>query len=231
MTAQSKYEKLAERIAERSQASRERLRAVRNDAKSQAMILREAARNGHAVIQQREKIRQVVDYGIPGFVPTPLPVVDLMISKAEIKAGMTALEPSAGAGHIARPLRQLEVELTLVEWNHYLCDLLRLDGFSPIEMDFLAWQSKQRFDRILMNPPFERLQDIDHVLHANKFLAADGIQVAIMSAGPFFRTDRKAVAFREWLKGRGEAEALPDKIFSLSERPTGVKTYLVKIHG
>ena len=53
--------------------------------------------------------------------------------------------------------------------------------------------------------------------------------VAIMGAGAFFRNDRKAVAFRAWLSGRGEASPLPDKIFLVSERPTGVKTYLVRI--
>ena len=60
-------------------------------------------------------------------------------------------------------------------------------------------------------------------------LASAGKMVAIMGAGAFFRNAKKAVAFRQWLAGRVDAEPLPDKIFLASERPTGVKTYLVRI--
>lgn len=126
-------------------------------------------------------------------------------------------------------VRALGCEVTLIERNHHLCEILRAEGFAPIYADFLEWGTEQRFDRILMNPPFEKLQDIAHVLHANKFLKDGGIQVAIMGAGAFFRQDRKAREFRERLEGRGTFEKLPSGTFDISERPTGVETYLVKI--
>ena len=53
------------------------------------------------------------------------------------------------------------------------------------------------YDRVVMNPPFDRERDIDHVIHALKFLAPEGVLVAIMSAGTEFRETRKSVAFRE----------------------------------
>ena len=53
-----------------------------------------------------------------------------------------------------------------------------------------------------------------------------------MSDGPFFRSDRKAEAFREWLDELGgESEQLPEDAFSGSDafRKTGVRTRIVQI--
>lgn len=49
-----------------------------------------------------------------------------------------------------------------------------------------------------MNPPFERGQDVDHILHAYPMLAPKGILTAIVSAGVFHRKDNKARGFRSF---------------------------------
>src|SRR3546814_16038496 len=69
---------------------------------------------------------------------------------------------------------------------------------SVFAMDFLALTPDLigSFDRIIMNPPFDRGRDIDHVNHAIEFLAPGGILVAIMSAGPECKSDATAAAFR-----------------------------------
>ena len=38
-----------------------------------------------------------------------------------------------------------------------------------------------KYDRILMNPPFEKLQDIDHVRHCFDQLKEGGVLVAVMA--------------------------------------------------
>ena len=53
------------------------------------------------------------------------------------------------------------------------------------------------FDRILMNPPFEKFQDIEHVRRAYTFLKPGGRLVAIMGNGAFFRQEKKAEQFRD----------------------------------
>ena len=58
------------------------------------------------------------------------------------------------------------------------------------------------YDRIFMNPPFDRERDIDHVMHALRFLKPDGYLVAIMSAGTEFRDTKKAVSFRALMAER-----------------------------
>jgi hypothetical protein len=47
-----------------------------------------------------------------------------------------------------------------------------------------------------MNPPFDRGRDIDHALHALKFLKPGARLHAVMSASTEFRQDAKATAFR-----------------------------------
>ena len=86
------------------------------------------------------------------------------------------------------------------------------------------------YDRVLMNPPFEHGADIEHVRHAHSLLAEEGTVVAVMSEGPFFRSDRKAQDFRDWLNQVGaNSEELPDDAFKGSDafRETGVRTRLV----
>jgi hypothetical protein len=79
-----------------------------------------------------------------------------------------------------------------------------------------------------MNPPFEHLQDIDHVRHAYEFLAPDGRLVSIMGEGPFFRQDHKAAEFRDWLESRGGwSERLPESSFQASG--TGVNARIVVV--
>lgn len=224
------YTEIAAQVAARARERDERLQGFAASSHRLARTLKDVAREGRVEVQRREEVREVISaIRIPGFFPTPRPVIELMLEMAEVKSGMEVLEPEAGAGHIAVELRKLGCCLTLIERNYGLCEVLRKQGFDQICADFLEWTTEMRFDRIIMNPPFERLQDIDHVLHAHQFLAVGGVQVAIMGAGAFFRQDRKAAAFREWLDGRGEYERLLSGTFSDSDRPTGAETYIVTL--
>ena len=224
----SKYAALVQEVAARSRERQKRLREIYRDAKAESSALREMAQSGRIQVKRRDEIKEIVSWKIPEFVPTPTPLAKYVISIADIQPGMSVLEPQAGAGHIANEVPK-DADLTCVEINYHLAEVLRGKGYKTVYTDFLAWPSENKFDRILMNPPFENLVDIDHVMKAYNHLASAGKMVAIMGAGTFFRTDRKAVAFRAWLSSRGEDEPLPDKIFLAAERPTGMKTYLVRI--
>jgi len=80
---------------------------------------------------------------------------------------------------------------------------------------------------IIMNPPFEHAQDIQHVQHAYQFLAEGGTLVSIMSEGTFFREN--AQDFRGWLNElSGYDEDLPAGAFK--ESGTNVKTRIVVIN-
>jgi len=165
----------------------------------------------------------------PQLFPTPQPVIDLMIEKADIYSSHTVLEPSAGTGAIMREVLPLCMTVKGIELNFDLAHALQKRGFDVECRDFLEYRPSEKFGRILMNPPFEKGQDIDHVLHAfNNCLEEGGRLVAIMCAGPFFRQDKKSTAFREWFDYLGaEVEDLPPNSFEQSG--TGVNTKIVTI--
>ena len=67
-------------------------------------------------------------------------------------------------------------------------------SFALVAADFLTFvpEAEQRYDRIVMNPPFSRQRDIARVMHAWECLAPGGHVVAAMAAGASFRKDAVA---------------------------------------
>jgi phospholipid N-methyltransferase len=175
---------------------------------------------------------------IPGFFPTPGPVAEQLIALACIEPGQRILEPSAGSGNLIDAVRQCysDVQLFYCELNCFLLDLLREKYDGSPDVHFLGrdcleidpTNRKERFDRIIMNPPFEQGQEIDHVLHACRLLTPKGILTAIVSAGVFHRKDKKAEKFRSALeKSKAFVQQLPDDAFKSSG--TMVQCRLVRL--
>ncbi|MDC0935222.1 class I SAM-dependent methyltransferase, partial [Pirellulales bacterium] len=178
--------------------------------------------------------RELVGKDLPGFFPTPQSLVERLVEEAGLQSHHRVLEPSCGKGDIALAIRRAapEAHVTCVEMNRTLGDVLAAQGLDPVFGDFLQFHDPAGFDRVLMNPPFERGADIDHVKHAYELLRPGGRLLAIMSAGPFFRSDKKSEHFRAWLEEvAGVSEQLPEVSFRGVDafRHTGVRTRLVTI--
>lgn len=159
---------------------------------------------------------------------TPGPVIDLMLDYADIEDGQTILEPSAGTGAIANILRTQfpGSPLDVFELAYTLQGLLKEQGYKLRGSDFLETPAIPAYDRILMNPPFRKLADIDHVRKAYSLLRSRGKLVAIMGAGAFFNYQNKAKDFREWFEAlAGEVYDLPEDSFKNSG--TGVNAKLI----
>jgi hypothetical protein len=63
-----------------------------------------------------------------------------------------------------------------VEVISRLADICRAKGHLCDNLDILTLTTSQQFDRIIMNPPFEKGQDMAHVMHCfNNLLAPGGI--------------------------------------------------------
>ena len=164
---------------------------------------------------------------IPGYFPTPKVLVEKMIDYADIKEGQEVLEPSAGKGNIAAEIKAASpnAELSVIEFNSNLRDILSVKGFNVVGNDFL--EHTKKYDRIVMNPPFENFQDIDHVQHAFELLKPGGKLVAIMGAG-VKNSRKKAVEFRDWVENQGSyIEDLPEGSFKNGEVATGTSTVMV----
>ncbi len=179
-------------------------------------------------IKQME--RDLIGRNIPGYFPTPRPVVERMLELAQIEAERKVLEGSAGKGNIADLIREQHpgCYLSVIEINQSLREILIAKGHELIGNDFL--QHQEKYSYIVINPPFENGQDIEHVLHAYNLLYPGGRLVSIMCEGTFFRNDKKAIEFRNWFESvNGYEEKVTAGSFLQSERSTGVATRIVVI--
>ena len=159
-----------------------------------------------------------------GYFPTPEIIVKQMIELLELQQGNTTLEPSAGQGHIADflPKDNLIVGEILPENRH----VLQEKGYAIAIEDFLKSEG-MKVDRIIMNPPFEKQADIEHIMKAISCLNNGGILVSVMSSGVLFRNNKKTQQFRDDVLDYAEIIPLPEGSFK--ESGTMVNTILVKI--
>ncbi len=168
-----------------------------------------------------------------GYFPTPPEVVAVLLDLAEIEPGMTVVEPSAGQGAIADAVAAIvgKDNVYCTELLPDNCKVLLSKGYTGIDpygLDFTKAAPLPDHDRVVMNPPFERQQDIDHVLHAFRFLKPGGRLVSVMSAGVMFRENRKTVDFRQFVDDHGGYfQPLDEGAFKSSG--TMVNTVVVRI--
>lgn len=191
-------------------------------------------------IELQKRIENLVGTPIPGFFPTPPDVIETMLDIVDdhgIPSDARILEPSAGKGDIADALKERypNATLSVSEINRQLADILELKGYDVACYDFLGIDvdyDDDKFHAIVMNPPFEKGQDIDHVQHAYTWLETGGILVSIMSEGPFFREDKKALQFREWCSSLPmfESYKLDSGTFGKAFRSTQVATRIVVLY-
>lgn len=183
-----------------------------------------------------------------GFYPSPAAVAEVVVEAAESAAyGMAAavaasgrrlrvLEPSAGTGALVARLRSGPLGTAYVRGIEVQPDLatdLRARRLfdDVVCADFLLAAKDMEpdyFDVVVMNPPFDRERDIDHVNAAFGLLRPGGVLVAVMSAGSEFRETAKAVAFREKMRANGAKwRDLPAGSFS--EVGTNVNTLVLTV--
>jgi predicted RNA methylase len=161
---------------------------------------------------------------------TPDGLADEIVRLAEIDGDHMVLEPSAGTGQLVKAVnravgfRDGDIEAVEIQQRHMIA--LKASDCNPNCADFLTVEpAGERYDRVVMNPPFARQADIDHVMHAWSFLKPGGRLVAIMSTGWTFRTNQKSRDFQEFAQTHGEWWANDDGAFK--ESGTSVKTVTV----
>ena len=167
-----------------------------------------------------------------GFFPTPKTVIDRMIALVGgISESDFVLEPSAGTGNILMEIDKHTKNHVSIEYNVKRYEFLKECGYNTICYDFLRWESDDKFDIILMNPPFEKGQDIEHVTKALKHLKSDnqyGVLCSVMSGNFHNKNDKKHKLFMELISEYDyQIEQLDDKSFK--ESNTNVNCCLLTI--
>ncbi len=185
--------------------------------------------------EARERVDEIILTGeveVPkdefNYFPSPSAVVSRLVELAD-PSGLLVLEPSAGQGAIACACVDAGAAvdcIELMEENHQA--LLRAGLMKVTTADFLSVTPEPKYDRVVMNPPFAKQQDIKHVLHALKFLKPDGLLVSVMASSVTFRDNKLTQDFRDLIRERGgDIEALPEAAFKASG--TMVRTVIVTI--
>ena len=116
---------------------------------------------------------------------TPPELARRVVQRASVER-KTVLEPSAGHGALAEACVEAgSFSVNCMEIDQENWSVLKSKRFPAVCGDFLKVDPDKSFfpdyDRVVMNPPFSRNQDIKHVNHALKFLKPGGRLVAIMS--------------------------------------------------
>lgn len=169
-----------------------------------------------------------------GFFPTPDKAADTLIERSLLRhraedQRLMVLEPSAGTGQLAQRIAKTGATVHCVEYQPQLAAALQARGFKVICTDFLSVAPLPLYDRVVMNPPFDRERDIDHVMHALQFLKPDGVLIAIISAGTEWRETKKATAFRALMeKMNASWQDLPEGSFA--SVGTNVNTVILRVH-
>jgi hypothetical protein len=174
--------------------------------------------------------RGFVEVERDGFFPTPPAVVEAMLSLLTLPVSSPWLEPEAGEGHICRVAGDRawipDGSIHVCEKNDKRRDKLADAGYCVVGSDFLQFTPKTRYNTILMNPPFELQQDIDHTTHAwEQCLADGGEMVAVCASGVRFNSNKKGEAFRKLVGEFGYFFDLPEDSFK--DSGTRVNTCLV----
>lgn len=159
----------------------------------------------------------------PSLFPTPCDVAARMVEALGLFDGCSVLEPSAGTGALIDSLLLAGAEaysIHALDVNRGLCYRLRerlpalgmvtCADFGVSDLGYMG-----QFDRVIMNPPFEKGADVAHIRHALPMLKRGGVLVALHADGP-----RQAQA----LEGFEVVERLPSGTFS----GTGVRSVMVR---
>jgi len=142
-----------------------------------------------------DKMRQNLKDGIkvvvaPQLYPTPKWLAEKMADYLDIYSTATVLEPSAGTGALIDAVIECGEfhHIHAYELNYSLCQALQqkypTDTCLTSNCDFLSIAPHESYERIIMNPPFAKGDDIKHIKHALKFLKPDGNLVALCANGP-----------------------------------------------
>lgn len=162
-----------------------------------------------------------------GYFPTPPEIGKRMVEMLGLKPGDKVLEPSAGQGGLLDQLPK-GTHVTIGEILPENIQILKEKGYTVNFDNFLGVEIEE-INKVVMNPPFENQQDIEHVTRALKMLQPGGTLVSVMSPGIKFRDNKKTKDFLEMLDRDYVYEIIDLPEGSFKSSGTGVNTVLLKV--
>lgn len=182
---------------------------------------------------------------IEEFYPTPLYIINKMLSDVDFKTVNSVLEPSAGQGDIAKIVQQKMENLRKYDYgyshdNKYIADIdcieinpqlqyiLRGEKLRVIHDDFLTFETMKHYDLIVMNPPFSCGEK--HLLKALQMQEKGGRIVCLLNAETIKNTctNARKDLLRKLQEYNAKIEFIPDAFID-AERKTNVEIALIKV--
>lgn len=123
----------------------------------------------------------IVDYKTNQYYPTPKNIVNIMKEYIGDIDSLKILEPSAGMGNIAELFNNGNLDCIEKEQLNYI--ILKNKGLNVINGDFLLYNVIDKYDLIVMNPPYSNKQWKYHIEHALNAVKQTGSIYAILPSG------------------------------------------------
>ncbi len=160
------------------------------------------------------------------FFPTPKEIVKLAQEHLDVQPEDYILEPSAGKGDLVAGIPVNQVLCN--ELNEVLVRILSNKGYKVCLGDFESFSSVNKFDKIIMNPPFGNRMDAKHAIKAfNEHLKDGGTLVVIHSDGINTSSDKSSKEFQDLCKTYCNfKKVFNNKEFKNSGKGTNVTTCL-----
>lgn len=161
------------------------------------------------------------------FFATPQSLAEKIVSMANLMPEDSVLEPSAGQGALIKEINKKGIEPSYFEIMDINLEVLKENGIKGnfLGKDFLSFDSDEKFDKIIANPPFSKNQDIDHVMKMYSHLKKGGKLVSIMSKHWTFANDKKSKSFKDFVENNGHYETIDSGTFK--ESGTNIETTIV----
>lgn len=141
------------------------------------------------------------------FFETPAEVADWLVSLVgDIKPGDRILEPSAGRGAIVKAIKRVCPEATVDCYElmpENIGILAKVSGVVLVGDDFEKDEEVEFYSKIIANPPFNKNQDVRHVMKMYDHLLPGGCLASITSKHWQVGQESECVRFREWLEAKG----------------------------
>lgn len=119
------------------------------------------------------------------YYPTPSEIVESIQNYLGDQAesdSIKVLEPSAGSGNLANVFNVSAVDC--VEVSPLFCEVLKTKGFVEItNTDFLKFNTNNKYDFIVMNPPYANKRLETHLKHALTMLCENGELLIVAPTG------------------------------------------------
>ena len=155
------------------------------------------------------------------YYPTPIEVVNSVLSDIDFRGGKKVLEPSCGCGRFMDAIRKQGGDVFGVEYDAGRVAECRSKGHSVLHGNFLETVPIAKYDLVVMNPPFAGRHYVKHLKHAMKYLKDGGALYSILPASAWY--DHGEVQEL----GRCDWRDLP--VASFAESGTNIPTGYVRI--